>query len=49
MAVFEIRSTCKDAGSEFSGYFLVLTAAEVLVAQSLKKQFGFVLLNTGAG
>ncbi len=47
--VFEIKSTRKKLRPDFSGYFFALTAAEVLVAQSLKKQFGFVLVNTGTG
>ncbi len=45
--VFEVKSTRKKLRSDFSGYFFALTAAEVLVAQSLKRQFGFVLVNTG--
>ena len=45
--VFEVKSTRKKLRSDFSGYFFALTAAEVLVAQSLKKQFSFVLVNTG--
>jgi len=45
--VFEVKSTRKKLPSDFAGYFFALTAAEVLVAQSLKKQFGFVLVNTG--
>ena len=45
--VFEVKSTRKKLRSDFSGYFFALTAAEVLAAQSLKKQFGFVLVNTG--
>ncbi len=49
VTVFEIKSTRKKLRSDFSGYFFALTAAEVLVAQSLKKQFGFVLVNTGTG
>lgn len=47
--VFEVKSTRKKLRSDFAGYFFALTAAEVLVAQSLKKQFGFVLVNTGTG
>ena len=47
ISVFEIKSTRKKLRSDFAGYFFGLTAAEVLVAQSLKKQFGFVLVNTG--
>jgi hypothetical protein len=49
ITVFEIKSTRKKLRSDFAGYFFALTAAEVLVAQSLKKQFGFVLVNTGTG
>ena len=49
ITVFEIKSTRKKLKADFSGYFFALTAAEVLVAQSLKKQFGFVLVNTGTG
>ncbi len=45
--VFEVKSTRKRLRPDFSGYFFALTAAEVLVAQSLKEQFGFVLVNTG--
>ena len=45
--LFEIKSTNKDKiGVSFGGYFFGLTAAEVLVAQSLKQQFRFVLVNT---
>ncbi|HEY1789326.1 MAG TPA: hypothetical protein VGJ73_14295 [Verrucomicrobiae bacterium] len=44
--IFEVKSTRKNLKADFSGYFFALTAAEVLVAQSLKKQFGFVLVNT---
>jgi hypothetical protein len=47
VSVYEIKSTRKKLRPDFSGYFFALTAAEVLVAQSLKKQFGFVLVNTG--
>jgi hypothetical protein len=34
--------------SDFSSYFFALTAAELLVAQSLKTQFKFVFVNTGS-
>jgi len=47
--VFEIKSSRKKLPPNFSGYFFGLTGAEVLVAQSLKKQFKFVLVNTGTG
>ena len=35
--------------SDFSKFFFALTGAEVLVAQSLKKQFKFILVNTATG
>jgi len=45
--LIEIKSTNKDKISDtFRGYFFGLTAAEVLVAQSLKQQFKFALVNT---
>lgn len=45
--LFEIKSTNKDKiNVSFRGYFFGLTAAEVLVAQSLKQQFKFALVNT---
>jgi hypothetical protein len=45
--LFEIKSTRKDKiNANFHGYFFSLTAAEVLVAQSLKQQFKFALVNT---
>jgi hypothetical protein len=47
ITVFEIKSTRKKLRPDFSGYLFGLTAVEVLVAQSLKKQFGFVLVNYG--
>jgi hypothetical protein len=49
ITVFEVKSSRKKLRADFSGYFFALTAAEVLVAQSLKKQFKFVLVNTGTG
>src|SRR5262245_19750183 len=42
----EIKSTKKAVKSDFRGYFFGLTAAEVLVAQSLKDQFRFIFVNT---
>ena len=45
--LFEIKSTNKDKISvTFRRYFFSLAAAEVLVAQSLKQQFKFALVNT---
>lgn len=47
ITIFEIKSTKKKLASDFSSYFFALTAAELLVAQSLKTQFKFVFVNTG--
>jgi hypothetical protein len=46
ITVFEIKSSRKKLRAKFAGYFFALTAAEVLVAQSLKSRFKFVLVNT---
>ncbi len=46
LTVFEIKSTKKELPADFSRYFFGLTTAELLVAQSLKKQFKFVFVNT---
>ena len=46
ITIFEIKSTRKILKSDFSAFFFSLTGAEVLVAQSLKKQFKFALVNT---
>lgn len=42
----EIKSTKQNLPEDFRGYFFSLTAAEVLVAQSLKDQFRFLFVNT---
>jgi hypothetical protein len=47
--VLEIKSSRKKLGAGFGGFFFSLTGAEVLVAQSLKKQFRFVLVDTTTG
>lgn len=47
--VCEIKSTKKDVSADFRGHFFGLTAAEVLVAQSLKTQFRFIFVNTVSG
>jgi hypothetical protein len=46
VTIYEIKSTKKSLRSDFSSFFFALTGAEVLVAQSLKKQFKFALVNT---
>ena len=45
ITLYEIKSTARDLEPDFKGYFFGLTAAEVLVAQSLKAQFKFVFVN----
>ncbi|HZQ17852.1 MAG TPA: hypothetical protein VFA90_03950 [Terriglobales bacterium] len=45
----EIKSSGRKLPEDFRGYFFALTAAELLVAQSLKKRFQFVLVNTATG
>jgi hypothetical protein len=49
VSVCEIKSTKKEVAADFRGYFFGLTAAEVLVAQSLKAQFSFIFVNTISG
>lgn len=46
LTICEIKATKKNLPASFSGFFFALTAAEILVAQSLKEQFRFVLVNT---
>lgn len=47
--ICEIKSTKQGLADDFRGYFFSLTAAEVLVAQSLKDQFRFIFFNTISG
>ena len=49
IVVCEIKSTKQMLPPDFRGYFFALTAAEVLVAQSLKDQFRFIFVNTVSG
>jgi len=49
VTIFEIKSTKRRLRSDFANYFFALTAGEVLVAQSLKEQFKFALVNTVTG
>lgn len=45
--LYEIKSSRRsNLGENFKGYFFALTAAELLVAQSLGPQFRFLLINT---
>lgn len=45
----EIKSSKQDFPADFRGCFFALTAAEVLVAQNLKDQYRFLLVNTVSG
>ena len=45
VTLYEIKSTAKECGGDFRGYFFSLTAAELLVSQSLKDRFKFVFVN----
>jgi hypothetical protein len=47
--IYEIKSSKRELPNDFSGFFFALTGAEILVAQSLKEQFKFVLVNTQTG
>lgn len=49
VVIFEIKSTKKSLRADFSKFFFGLTGAEVLVAQSLREQFKFMLVNTATG
>ncbi len=45
----EIKSSSRKLPADFKGYFFALTAAELLVAHSLKQRFKFILVNTATG
>jgi hypothetical protein len=49
IVVCEIKSTNQQFADDFRGYFFALTAAEVLVAQSLKARFRFIFVNITTG
>ena len=49
VTIFEIKSTKKRLQADFGKHFFSLTAAEMLVAQSLKKNFRFVFVSTANG
>ena len=46
VTLYEIKSTAKEVGRDFEGYFFAVTAAELLVSQSLRDRFKFVFVNT---
>lgn len=45
VTLYEIKSTAKEVGNDLKGYFFAVTAAELLVSQSLKSRFKFVFVN----
>ncbi len=47
--VCEIKSTNQDFPDSFQGYFFGLTAAEVLVSQSLRDHYRFIFVNITTG
>jgi len=49
ITIYEIKSTRKPLRDDFLGFFFALTAAEILVAQSLKKRFKFIFVNIKSG
>lgn len=49
ITLYEIKSTVKECKADFAGHFFSLTAAEILVSQSLKDQFRFVFVKVPAG
>lgn len=49
VTLWEIKSTRKEVGDDFSGYFFSLSTAELLVAQSLGTQYRFLFINTSTG
>lgn len=50
LTLYEVKSTNRsNLSDDFKGYFFALTAAELLVAQSLGDQFRFLLIHTLTG
>jgi hypothetical protein len=49
LTLYEVKSTVKECGDDFNGHFFSLTAAEILVSQSLREQFKFVFVNVHTG
>jgi hypothetical protein len=49
LTLYEIKSTVKECRDDFGGHFFSLTAAEILVSQSLREQFKFVFVNVQTG
>ena len=50
ITLYEVKSTRRGLRADFSGYFFAITAAELLVAQSLKEErFRFVFVDNRSG
>ncbi len=49
VTLYEIKSTAKGVRAGFEGHFFGLTAAELLVSQSLRSRFKFVFVNINTG
>jgi hypothetical protein len=49
ITLYEIKSTAKGVRAGFEGHFFGLTAAELLVSQSLRSRFKFVFVNINTG
>jgi len=49
VTLYEIKSTAKGVRTGFEGHFFGLTAAEILVSQSLRSRFKFVFVNINTG
>ncbi len=45
VTLFEVKSTDRQLDPNFNGHFFSLSTAELLVAQSLRDQFGFLFVN----
>jgi hypothetical protein len=49
VTLYEIKSTARECKADFRGHFFSLTAAELLVSQSLRDRFKFVFVNIHTG
>jgi len=45
ITLIEMKSTDRELGKDFSRYFFGITMTEIIIAQSLKKQYKFVFVN----
>ena len=49
LTLYEVKSTVKRYDDDFRGHFFSLTAAEILVSQSLRDRFKFIFVSTQTG